>query len=760
MSKQYLFIAACALALIGLIGVAGAATPTPTPTSVTQYHYLTRWGCEGTGDGQFDCASDIAVDGAGNIYVAESTEIWEDGTRGNKRIQKFTSDGTFITKWETEGGGALDVDDAGTVYLSEGGRIKRFTSNGTLISTWGPYEADLGLGPVAVDGTGTVFVLAPDTASVLKIDANGTLVKKWRMPGEYSFPLDIDVDGGGIVYVVDMEYGVLKFTPEGALITTIYEYYPFHITIDAAGDYWLVHKHGVSKFTSSGVFIAELPGEDLALSIDAMTVDGAGNVYAIRYGDAVLKWAPGAWTPGSSLQYHFVTKWGTEGTSPGEFNHPTGIAQDGAGHLYVADAYNHRVQKFTSGGVFAMTWGSQGTGDGQFNEPDGVAVDAAGNVYVADSMNHRVQKFTSAGTFITKWGSEGSGDGQFNNPVGVALDPAGNVYVAEGLGNRVQKFTSNGTFVERWGSEGTCDGYFEYPVDIAIDPAGNVYVADYRGVQKFTLDGEFVSWIAGLPRGGAIAVDDDGSVYAIQYEEVLVFSSAGTFVARWGSYGSGDGQFTGPSGIAVDGAGNVYVVEVGNNRVQQFAPGAPTPTPTPTTGPYKPLAIPGRIEAEDYNLGGESVAYHDTTKGNAGGVYRTDDVDIENIAGEGSPSVGWIRNGEWLTYTATVTTTGQYTLTARVASPNSGRTIALAVDDATGATIAVPTTGSFAKFTTVTVPITLTAGTHTLRLTFSGDGQNLNWLEFFTGTVTPTPMPTTGPYKPLVIPGQDRGRGL
>ena len=101
-------------------------------------------------------------------------------------------------------------------------------------------------------------------------------------------------------------------------------------------------------------------------------------------------------------------------------------------------------------------------------------------------------------------------------------------------------------------------------------------------------------------------MDDDGSVYAIQYEEVFVFSSAGTLVAMWGGYGSGEGQFTGPSGIAVDGAGNVYVVEVGNSRVQQFAPGAPTPTPTPTTGPFKPLAIPGRIEAEDYNVGGRA----------------------------------------------------------------------------------------------------------------------------------------------------------
>ena len=126
--------------------------------------------------------------------------------------------------------------------------------------------------------------------------------------------------------------------------------------------------------------------------------------------------------------------------------------------------------------------------------------------------------------------------------------------------------------------------------------------------------------------------------------------------------------------------------------------------------PFKPHAIPGTIEAEDYDLGGEGVAYHDTTLGNLGGVYRQDDVDIENTAGLTTPNVGWIRNGEYLTWTATVGTSGAYTMTARVASPNSGRTAALKVDGTPPATIAVPNTGSFAAFRTVSVPVTLPAG--------------------------------------------------
>ena len=175
----------------------------------------------------------------------------------------------------------------------------------------------------------------------------------------------------------------------------------------------------------------------------------------------------------------------------------------------------------------------------------------------------------------------------------------------------------------------------------------------------------------------------------------------------------------------------------------------PTPTPVPTgstnvSTPYKTLMIPGTIQAEDYDLGGEGVAYHDTTPGNEGGAYRHDDVDIEANSAEGSPNVGWIRNGEWLTYTATVQSTGAYTMTARVASPYSGRTAALSVDGVPATTIAVPNTGSFSTFSTVSVPVTLTAGTHSLKVTFSGDGQNLGWLEFTTGAVT-TPTTTPAP---------------
>jgi len=84
-------------------------------------------------------------------------------------------------------------------------------------------------------------------------------------------------------------------------------------------------------------------------------------------------------------------------------------------------------------------WGSPGIGDGQFNFPEGMAVDSGGNIYVSDRFNHRIQKFSSSGVFLAKWGSQGSSDGQFKFPEGVAVDSAGNVYVSDRFNNRIQE---------------------------------------------------------------------------------------------------------------------------------------------------------------------------------------------------------------------------------------------------------------------------------------------------------------------------------
>jgi hypothetical protein len=132
-----------------------------------------------------------------------------------------------------------------------------------------------------------------------------------------------------------------------------------------------------------------------------------------------------------------------------------------------------------------------------------------------------------------------------------------------------------------------------------------------------------------------------------------------------------------------------------------------------------PAAIPGRIEAENFDVGDQSVAYYDTTAGNKGGSYRTTDVDIgPSTDGDGGYYIGWTRAGEWLTYTVNVAATGTYTLSTRVANVGTGATFHVEVDgvNSTGS-IAVPDTGAWDAWQTITTStISISAGPHILRV--------------------------------------------
>jgi endonuclease/exonuclease/phosphatase family metal-dependent hydrolase len=145
------------------------------------------------------------------------------------------------------------------------------------------------------------------------------------------------------------------------------------------------------------------------------------------------------------------------------------------------------------------------------------------------------------------------------------------------------------------------------------------------------------------------------------------------------------------------------------------------------SSPYSgtPLVLPGTIEAENFDNGGEGVAYHDTTPGNSGGAYRGTDVDIEACS-EGGYDVGWIAAGEWLNYTVNVSSAGSYTVGLRVASPN-GATLHVGFDTASNVwtSVSIPSTGGWQNWTTVNVPVTLGAGVQQMTLMFDTSGVNV-----------------------------------
>jgi uncharacterized protein (TIGR03437 family) len=165
---------------------------------------------------------------------------------------------------------------------------------------------------------------------------------------------------------------------------------------------------------------------------------------------------------------------------------------DGTGNLYIADTYNHRVQKLAPSGVVSTVAGGRGLGNGsnQLNFPHGVAVDAAGNVYVADMLNQRVQRVDAKGNVETVLGgpSPGAGPRELRNPGGVAVDGNGALYVIDTNNDRVQMLLPSGAVltVAGTGGQGAGDSQLFSPYTVALDSSGNMYVADTNNdrVQK------------------------------------------------------------------------------------------------------------------------------------------------------------------------------------------------------------------------------------------------------------------------------------
>jgi hypothetical protein len=165
-----------------------------------------------------------------------------------------------------------------------------------------------------------------------------------------------------------------------------------------------------------------------------------------------------------------------------------------------------------------------------------------------------------------------------------------------------------------------------------------------------------------------------------------------------------------------------------------------------TVGTSSGIALPGRLQAEDYKTGGEGVGYHDLSAGNTGNQYRTDNVDIEATTDAGGGfNVGWIDAGEWLEYNVNVSATANYTLTARMASGNAGtKTATVTVDGVAKGTFSFTDASGWQSWKDVTVAgVNLTAGAHVLRITMTTGGFNLNYLDVI-GAANQAPISNAG----------------
>ncbi|GMV35074.1 MAG: TIGR03663 family protein [Chloroflexi bacterium CFX1] len=277
-------------------------------------------------------------------------------------------------------------------------------------------------------------------------------------------------------------------------------------------------------------------------------------------------------------------------------NAPRAIAFARDGTLYVADSHNHRILHINLEGKVLHEWGtfadgvSAPIGDGTFNEPWGVAVGPDGSVYVADTWNHRIEKFTASGKFLKAWGSFGQGNEPplFYGPRGLAVDSEGRVYVTDTGNKRIVVFDADGNYITEFGSAGFDPGQFDEPTSVAVDKNGTVYVADAwnQRVQTFKPvmeDGSLVfradkqwdifGWFGqSLDNKPFIAVNDDLHVFVTDPEgyRVIEFDSDGEVIRVWGDYGDTNAGFGLASGIAVDPEGKVWVTDGVFNRIMRF----------------------------------------------------------------------------------------------------------------------------------------------------------------------------------------------
>lgn len=268
-------------------------------------------------------------------------------------------------------------------------------------------------------------------------------------------------------------------------------------------------------------------------------------------------------------------EWQSTGDQAAPLQYPAGLSIGPDGMLYLADQGLGPIQSFAPDGAVLEPWGEQGSGPGQFEAPTSIVFDNDGNRYVADLGNSRIQKFAPDGTFLLEWGSQGDANGQFSEPNIVAIDrEAGRLYVTEFLNDRVQAFDLDGNFIDKWGSLGSGNGQFVHPAGISVNADGLVFVGDTNNgtggrVQIFDA---FGTWQGSLPdtftEVWALAFDTAGNLYVADYwnNRIQVYDSNLVLIGTIEDV-EGAGPFNHPTGLAFDADGDLYVSDLDNHRI-------------------------------------------------------------------------------------------------------------------------------------------------------------------------------------------------
>ncbi len=406
-------------------------------------------------------------------------------------------------------------------------------------------------------------------------------------------PRGVAVDAAGNLYIADQQNNRIRKVSNGVIST--------------------VAGNGTPDFGGDNG-----PATSAQLSFpDGVAVDSAGNLYIADGGVRIREVSNGVITTVAGNGVHGYG--GDNGPATSAQVVTTGVAVDSTGNLYIADLYNSRIRKVSKGvittvagnGVYGYSGDNGPATSAQLGEPFGVAVDAAGNLYIADTLNARVRQ-VSNGVITTVAGGvnvvsdSGPATGaQLAEPKGVAVDAAGNLYIADY--DRIRKVSSGMIATVAGGGNVVSDNgpatgaQLAQPYGAAVDSAGNLYIADLGNRLIRKVSNGVVTTVAGggsvlgdngpatgaqLTWPGGVAVDAADNLYIAEQGSSRIRKVSNGVIATvagdgtWG-YGGDNGpatsaQLSGPWGVAVDSAGNLYIADTRNNRIRKVSNGVIT----------------------------------------------------------------------------------------------------------------------------------------------------------------------------------------
>ena len=581
---------------------------------------LAKWGRHGSGPGEFDRPTMVAIDSEGNVYV---TDI------GNDRIQVFGPDGSFQRQigdrfsvpYRFDHPNGIVIDRSGELLVSNSAyqTVNRLGIDGTAISSFGTpgresgqFNYPLGL---ALDSSGKIYVADFNNHRIQVFTSDCAFVESFggrpaanrpsasagcvaagtepieRVPTPIvpvsappMFWMPAAVDGGTFELVIVGEV-ILNWPPTRSDRHSAYRILVRGVRLDsfpreAIGQ--LLKVDGPSQVSYSGrnLFTIQIPHDIVPQTfvISVTLSDG-------RSAEAYLPhWAgqtPSATPPPLGAGKEWPPSWDESNPpdSVARLEVPQAIAVADDGTIYIANTGVERVEVTAADGTLLRSISARSAG-GMI--PRGVAAGPNGLLYVSDSLFHRILLFSKQGRLVGAW--------QLTTPAlpdeeglrNITLDQAGNLYVADAGNQRIYKLSPNGQTLEDWGQKGSGDGMFEGPSMVAFDAAGNLYVTDTGNsrIQVLAPDGTYLRQFGtqGDGRGefsfpGGIVTDSHGDLLIADTvnHRIQRVSTQGEPITRWGEQGAGEGEFEFPSGLALDSIDHVYVADYRNHRVQVFA---------------------------------------------------------------------------------------------------------------------------------------------------------------------------------------------